>query len=146
MNMDYAICGAIGWFNTILVALIIYDICCQWSIHFQERVSKSRFLSLWEGFEVMPAVGKFHLGAHIRECFSKFSLNFIEGSGQVDGEIMETLWAVLDRVSGMTRSMSKSHRSETLDAFMGDGNYKKLVRIGMRSPEEYQASALTERS
>jgi hypothetical protein len=80
--------------------------------------------------EITGAVGKWHLAAHIVECFSKFSLNFVEGAGQVDGEIMETLWSPLDEVSGLTQAMSVAHRQEVLDAYMNDSNWRKIVRIG----------------
>ena len=128
MNMDYSVCQALNYTDATELALLIHDICCQWCLHFAERVSKSKFLSLWEGIKITPAVGKFHLGAHIKECFFLFSLNFIQGAGQVDGEIMETLWAVLDKVAGMTRAMSGYHRQEMLDDYMNDGNWKKFVR------------------
>jgi hypothetical protein len=130
MNIDYAVCQALNYLDDTEAALLIYDVCCEWIRHFKERVSKYRFLSLWDGIKITPAVGKFHLGAHVKECFYKFSLNFIEGSAQLDGEIMETLWSVLNKVSGMTRSMSKYHRQEVLDDYMNDGNWKKLVRSG----------------
>jgi hypothetical protein len=130
VNIDYSIFHALMYIEDTTTALVIYDICCQWSIHFKERVSTYRFLSLWKDLKIIPAVGKFHLGAHIKECFHKFSLNFIVGSGELDGEIMETLWAVLDKVAGMTRSMSKFHRQEVLDDYMNNGNWKKHVRSG----------------
>jgi hypothetical protein len=34
-----------------------------------------------EDLKLFAAVGKFHLGARVLECFWEFSLNFIEGSG-----------------------------------------------------------------
>lgn len=80
--------------------------------------------------EIIPAVGKFHLGAHISECFRKFSLNFIQGAGQADGEILETLWWPLDKVAGATRAMSCHHRREVLDDNMYDSNWKKWIGIG----------------
>ena len=64
------------------------------------------------------------------DCFPKFSLNFIQGIGQVDGEILETLWSITNKVSGTTRAMGKSHRSEVLDDIMYDSNWKKWVGIG----------------
>jgi hypothetical protein len=82
---------------------------------------------LWEHFQLTLAIGKFHLGAHIKECFRKFSLNFIRGTRQIDGEIMETLWFILDKVSGITWSMLWTHRQEILDDCMDDGNFKKFV-------------------
>ena len=84
---------------------------------------------MWENIVITPAVGKWHLAAHVRECFSRFSLNFIEGSAQVDGEILETLWSGLDLVAGITQAMSVAHRQEVLDDYMNDSNWKKLCRI-----------------
>ena len=54
----------------------------------------------------------------------------MEGSGQLDGEILEALWASLDKVVGSTRSMSCAHRQEVLDDYMNDSNWKKLVGTG----------------
>ena len=128
--MDYAICQALNCIGGSDSGLLIYDVCCQWVVHFRERVARGEFLSLWEHFQLTPAIGKFHLGAHVKECFHKYSLNFIKGAGQIDGEIMETLWFIMDKVSGITRSMSLAHCQEILDDYMEDGNFKKLVRSG----------------
>jgi hypothetical protein len=128
--MDYAICQALKRFPRHKLVLIIYDICCQWYIHFRERVSESEFLEFWEELEITPAVGKWHLAAHVSECFHRFSLNFIEGAAEVEGEIMETLWSVLDEVAGMTQGMSLAHRQEVLDDYMNDSNWRKIIRIG----------------
>jgi hypothetical protein len=128
--MDYSICQALKRFPGHVQALIVYDICCQWSIHFRQRVSESEFLHLWDRLEITGAVGKWHLAAHIPECFPKFSLNFVEGVGQVDGEILETLWSKLDEVAGMTQAMSIAHRQEVLDEYMNDSNWQKITRIG----------------
>jgi hypothetical protein len=89
--MDYMICQALKQFLQHLQALIIYNICCQCIIHFQERMSELEFLTLWESLEVTGAVGKWHLVTHIAKCFPKFTLNFFEDAGQVEGEILETL-------------------------------------------------------
>ena len=128
--MDYAICQALKRFPRHIQALIIYDICCQWIIHFRERVSESEFLTLWESLEITSAVGKWHLAAHIVECFPKFTLNFVEGAGQVEGEILETLWSGLDEVAGLAQAMSIAHHQETIDEYMNDSNWRKVVRIG----------------
>jgi hypothetical protein len=54
----------------------------------------------------------------------------MKGAGHIDGEIMETLWSGMNKVSGAARSMSKSNRQETLDDYMRDSNWKKTVGIG----------------
>jgi len=129
INIDYAICEALKQFPNRRLALIIYDICCQWFINFWKRISESEWLDIWDGIEITPAVGKWHLAAHVRECFSRFSLNFIEGSAEVDGEILETLWSGLDLVAGLTQAMSVAHRQEVLNDYINDSNWKKLLRI-----------------
>ena len=73
--MDYLICHAPKQFPGHKQALLIYDICCQWIIHFQEHVSESEFLALWDSMEITSAVGKWHLAAHcgmLSEVFTKF--------------------------------------------------------------------------
>ena len=54
----------------------------------------------------------------------------MKGAGHIDGEIMETLWSGMNKVSGAARSMTKAHRQETLDDYMRDANWKKTIGIG----------------
>ncbi|KAG2108111.1 hypothetical protein BD769DRAFT_1366002, partial [Suillus cothurnatus] len=130
MNVDYSICNAINHHSHgIDTSLIIYDVGCQWCIHFAERVANCPGLSLPEHSRVLAAVGKFHLSAHKLPCFARFSLNFLQGAGQVDGEILETLWASFNKISPTARSMSQYHRQEILDDHMRDFNWKKLVGL-----------------
>ncbi|KAH9013590.1 hypothetical protein EDB85DRAFT_1899632 [Lactarius pseudohatsudake] len=47
INMDYSICKALSYnMEDIPVALVMYDIMCQYRVHFQERVENSPELSL----------------------------------------------------------------------------------------------------
>ena len=132
MNIDYSICQALS-FNSagLKEALIEYDIACQWSLHFAERVEASESLVLPPDLlSWIPAVGKFHLAAHILECFHKYSLNFVPSAGQQDGEILETLWSWLNKASGSIWATSKAHRQGMLDALMHDSNWKNLTNMG----------------
>jgi len=129
VNMDYSICQALKRFPGHVQALIVYDICCQWSVHFRQRVSESEFLDLYDSMEIIGAVGKWHLAAHIPECFPKYSLNFVKGAGELDGEILETLWSKLDEVAGMAQAMSIAHHQEVIDEHMKDSNWRKMIRI-----------------
>ena len=52
------------------------------------------------------------------------------GAGVVDGEVLETLWSVLNTVSSATRTASLAHRTEILDDHMSDSNWKKMQHIG----------------
>src|SRR5712664_3453068 len=131
MNIDYAICNALKYQSFGLPqGLVIYDIGCQWIIHFQKRLKQSHHLSIPEVMELLVAVGKFHLSAHIRECFVLYSLNFIYGSGQLDGEILETLWSPFNFISAPARTMSMASCLQLYDDYMRDSNWKKIVAIG----------------
>lgn len=131
MNIDYSICNALSHQTEDMdESLVEYDVACEWSKNFIHRVQESMTLSLPSKMAIIAAVGKFHLGGHVKECFSLYSLNFVFGAGQQDGEIMETLWSSLNKVSGSIRAMTKAHRQEVLDAHMRDSNWKKLVGMG----------------
>jgi hypothetical protein len=78
---------------------------------------------------IVTAVGSFHLSAHVSECFVRYSLHFFLGSGQLDGEILKTLWAEFNKISLSVRAMSGSHWWEVYDDHMRDSNWKKLVSI-----------------
>jgi hypothetical protein len=130
--MDYAISEVFRQLPTrIKEFLLIYDISCQWVVHWIERFLNGDYLFYRDDLVLTAAVGKFHLGAHVLGCFWEFSLNFMEGTGQVNGEILETLWASLDKVVGSTRSMSRAHRQEVLDDYMNDSNWKKMCGTSM---------------
>ena len=80
--------------------------------------------------EITGTVGKWHLTAHIHECFPTFTLNFVQGAGQVEGEILETLWSRMDEVAGHAQAMSIAHHQETVDEYMNDNNWQKIIQIG----------------
>ena len=130
INMDYSICQALKQFPGHDKALIIYDICCQWIINFQHCVAKTTTLELADSLEIMGAIGKWHLAAHIPSYFPMYTLNFIEGASQVDGKILETLWSGLDEITGLAQAMLASHHQETIDKYMNDSNWHKAVHIG----------------
>ena len=129
INMDYTIHEALKCFLEHQVVLIIYDICCQWFTNFWKQISESEWWNMWDNIEITATVRKWHLAAHVREWFAKFSLNFIKGSAEVDGEIMETLWSGLDLVVGITQGMTIAHCQEVLDDYINDNNWKKLLNL-----------------
>ena len=130
MNIDYAVCQSLSSMESDSQVITIYDVACQWSRNFRRRVTPSEYLDLPSDMVIVPAVGKWHLGAHVVGCFPKYSLNFIKGVGQVDGEILETLWSTTNKVAGTTRAMGRSHWTEVLDDNMYDSNWKKWMGIG----------------
>ena len=135
MNMDYVVCQAAAYRtgnkDRKLDLLVIYDIICQWAVYFMKRVNHGKMLSFSQFQALLRAIGKFHLAAHKEECYFAHSLNYMKGVGQIDGEIMETLWAAFNKFAGMARVMSVAHRKEILNDHMRDVNWKKMVGMGM---------------
>ena len=94
-------------------------------------MERSLELSLSSSLELRTGIGLFHIHGHQDSCLSCVSPSYISGAKQVDGEIIETLWAPLNNVSRSIHGMTLAHRQEVLDAHMNHSNWKKLVHIGM---------------
>jgi len=75
---------------------------------------------------ILLSISLFHIGGHVWECFSHFSPSFITSTRQVDGEILESLWSVLNEISPSTQNWATvASHIEMLDDHMGDSNFKK---------------------
>ncbi|KAI6012389.1 hypothetical protein F5J12DRAFT_926324 [Pisolithus orientalis] len=98
VNMDYVLVHAIRH-GTVPGQQVIhfYDINCQYSK---------------DGMWICPGIGLWHVHGHHTECFAQYAPNFIVGAGQVDGEIMETLWSSLNIISPSVRGMATPHQQE----------------------------------
>ncbi|KAN0136391.1 hypothetical protein V8E53_005759 [Lactarius tabidus] len=130
INMDFSICKALSYnMKDIPVALLMYNIMCQYQVNFKKRIKKSPELSLPSSLELRTGIGLFHIHGHQDSCLPRYSLSFIPGAKQVDGEIIETLWAPLNNISRSLRGMTLAHRQEVLDSHMNHSNWKKMVRI-----------------
>jgi Kyakuja-Dileera-Zisupton transposase len=131
---DYCFCQASKYHmaddNARSTLLLIYDIICQWSINFSKRLDCCPGLSLVDADKLRVAIGKFHLAAHVPECFWKYSLNFKKGVGKIDGEILETVWSTFDDQAIRARAMSMAFRWEFLNQVMADHNFKKMISMG----------------
>ena len=129
-NMDYCFNGALSKVAKDSSVLLMYDINCQYCVHLQERFRDSRYLHIPRGVRITYGIGLWHVHGHKRICFARHSPNFIHGAAQADGEIIETVWADLNEISGSTRTMTAANRKETLDDHLNDMNWKKLTRMG----------------
>ncbi|KAK7682710.1 hypothetical protein QCA50_014093 [Cerrena zonata] len=127
--MDYAIVCALNYIGS-LIALVLYDIVCQWFINFFRRVGECcDFLSLPDNLNIIPGIGLFHVHGHKHECYPRYAPSFIPGAGMVDGEIIETLWNLLNFVASSARAMTWFGRQEYIDVHMGNSNWMKFIRI-----------------
>src|SRR5882762_5073228 len=131
MNMDYSLSQAFQTLNGIRRALVLYDIMCQYGVHLQDRFNESPYLSILSDLTLKTGVGIWHVNGHIPECFIHYTPLFIDGVGHINGEILETLWSSLNKISGSTCGMSTSHHRELLDDHMNNSNWRKLTQIGL---------------
>ena len=126
--MDFAFVNAMNYIPLIISVLLLYDIMCQFWVHFLSRIAG--YLQLDAPFAIKRGIGLFHVHGHIKECYPRYAPTFIPGAGMVDGEVIETLWNTLNHTASSARAMSWYHRQEYLDAHMADSNWKKLLRMG----------------
>jgi hypothetical protein len=133
MNIDWSLCEALlsTYIGDIREVLHIYNINCQYNRHLLRRIEESRYLHVPEHIQLLHAIGLFHVHGHKDECLYRWATNYVPGAGVIDGEVMETLWAVLNSVAASTRTASLAHRTEVLDDHMSDSNWKKMLHIGL---------------
>jgi hypothetical protein len=80
--MDYSLCKALSYnMEDIPVALVMYDIMCQYGVHFQERVDRIPELTLSSSLQLRTGVGLFHIHGHQDSCLPRFlQVIFLEQS------------------------------------------------------------------
>ena len=108
-----------------------YDVWCQYGVHFLSRFKKFDHLK-WPTYleELTGIVGAWHIFAHVRECFGRFSGRYVWGIGIIDMEILETLWSLLNMITESCRNMSRANREETINFHMNEMNLKKICDLG----------------
>jgi len=130
--MDYAFASALRH-SDAMVLKVSCDIACQWHKNLYKRMDKMPSplqLNLCDR-DLTFLVPKFHLPTHIPSCQWSFSFNWTKGVGQTDGEEPECGWANLNAAASSTKDMGPGHRQDTLDDYLGDWNWKKLIRLGL---------------
>jgi hypothetical protein len=130
-NTDFALLSALQHV-TGEVLFISYDIACQWTVNFDTRCEDfpPDLRDAIKNRQIRYAIPKFHLPAHGFRCWSLFSLNYIIGSGRVDGEGIERLWSVSNPVATSTREMGHGSRHDFLEDRWGAANFRKLIGLG----------------
>ncbi|KAF6747984.1 hypothetical protein DFP72DRAFT_1074860 [Ephemerocybe angulata] len=110
-------------------ALLAYDINCQFCIHFRERIDKAHHLTIPGDLDITYLIGLFHIHGHGEICLPRFASTFLPGAGMASGEIIESLWSILNQAARITKTMTPAHRREMIDACVTDINWKKLVSV-----------------
>ncbi|KAJ7025057.1 hypothetical protein C8F04DRAFT_1269664 [Mycena alexandri] len=130
-NMDWIFSAIMRWKNARQPKVVSYDIVCQWFLRLFERLlnmpSTVRFFIVMKLFRFV--IPKMHIHSHTLACQLLFSLNFLLGAAQTDGEGIERPWANLGGVATSTREMGPGSRRDTLDSHLSYWNWSKLIGI-----------------
>ena len=87
----------------------------------------------WPEFaELMGGVGVWHIYGHVFECYGRWSTTYHRHCGIVDGEILETLWSILNQIMESCRGMSLASREEVISLYQSDSNFRKVINMGTR--------------
>ncbi|KAF8183260.1 hypothetical protein K438DRAFT_1766936 [Mycena galopus ATCC 62051] len=73
-----------------------------------------------------------HIKGHLGDCQTVYSLNYVPGSAQTDGEGIERLWANIGGVASSTREMGPGSREDTLNCHWGYWNWEKVLGLAER--------------
>jgi hypothetical protein len=127
-NVDWGVIKAIQLTHVDVSqgVLLIYDIVCQYIVYLRERIGHH----LPPEMTIDSAIGLFHVHGHKDTCFFRYATSFIPGAGVVAGEILESLWSVLNAVTPAMRTATLAHRAEIMDDHMTDSNHKKSLAMG----------------
>ncbi|KAF9515398.1 hypothetical protein BS47DRAFT_1372048 [Hydnum rufescens UP504] len=115
-NMDYIMFSSLQ--GTKLGCIMIsYDIFCQWITKLHRRLpSLPRNSRLTQHYDSE--------GGH-----AQFSLNWMPGIGQTDGEGIERDWSGINPAANSTKEMGSGCRHDTLDDIWSDLNYQKIMML-----------------
>ena len=135
MNMDYSFCQALKSMDIeeLQRLILYYDVNCQYIRKLLQRITRNRHLHIGPGIEIIAGIGLLHVTEHKPHCVPRYAPTYIQGAGQVAGEIIESLWSSLNGCAHSTQTASDANRAETLDDHMNDNNWTKLVNIGRSS-------------
>jgi hypothetical protein len=109
-----------------------YDVWCKYNINLDKRLSRypEDLKKAYHEMERRGYVPKMHLGAHGEVCQTPWNLNYAIGVGRSDGEGPERGWADEGELATQVSEMGPGHRHATIDDAQGEGNYRRVVKMG----------------
>jgi hypothetical protein len=130
-NTDYIFASTLRHISRLLRLMVSYDIACQWWKHLKERLSNlPPLVRLSIIFSMIRfVIPKMHIKAHTLLCQLFFSLYLALGSGQLDGEGIERLWAMCYAIAASTKMSGPGARADQLDDHWGFWNWMKVIGL-----------------
>ncbi|KAJ7604746.1 hypothetical protein FB45DRAFT_880205 [Roridomyces roridus] len=130
-NTDWVFASILRHLDPRIRKIVSYDIVCQWAIYVLERLKELppliRLAMLLELFRFV--IPKMHIHGHTRDCQVRYSLNYVPGSGQTDGEGIERPWASIGGIATSTRVSGPGARHDALDCHWSFWNWLKTIGL-----------------
>ncbi|KAJ7780676.1 hypothetical protein DFH07DRAFT_765194 [Mycena maculata] len=127
-NMQFILLSSV--LNMIILYLILsYDIACQFSKKFWERMPglPPEFQLKTKQENVWWKVPNFHLKPHKPWCHSPFSFHYMWGAGRTHGETVEQNWEFTNGAAASTKMMVQGARHAALEDLFGYHNWRCTV-------------------
>ncbi|KAJ7710936.1 hypothetical protein B0H17DRAFT_1324352 [Mycena rosella] len=112
-NTDYALVHYLGEAMLLRWILITYDIWCQFSVHFPDRIA--------EWFPTIMAI----------IYMIEWNLNWLIYAAFTFGEMIETRWVEHNLTAGSTKEQNAGNRHDSVDDTSGNWNWDKMVGLAM---------------
>ncbi|KAJ7448726.1 hypothetical protein FB451DRAFT_1343295 [Mycena latifolia] len=130
-NMDYVFASILSHKHKHLFKLVSYDIVCIWSKHLLERLKAlpPNVRIVIVATLICFTIPKMHIHTHTLLCQLLFSLNYLIGSAETDGEGIEQVWGPLGAVAASSRDMGPGSHHNLLECQLHYWNWLKLISI-----------------
>ena len=126
-NIDYVVLSSVMGEHLSRI-VITFDIGCQYSKNFWERMKKLPLeMQIKEDAVIEFGIPSWHINAHGADCRADFGLSFRDGVGRTCGEEVEGTWAGTNPLGPSTQEMGPGARHETLNGQWGGLNFRRIL-------------------
>lgn len=104
--MDYCLINALSYNMMGLYCMwLFYDINCSYMWKLFQQINSNHMIDIPVDIEIISGIGIWYVHGHQPQCFAWYAPLFIPGIGWIDGEIIETLWSILNTISASTHDV-----------------------------------------
>ncbi|QRV90347.1 hypothetical protein RhiJN_18365 [Ceratobasidium sp. AG-Ba] len=116
-----------------------YDVFCHWFVNYLSRLQRlPPELRPPEDLDIRGALPKWHALGHDPQCVIRWSIEYMQHVGQLEGEGPERVWAHFNEHSGSTSEQGPGHRTETLDNVAVQFTFEKIIRMETSLPVRFK--------
>ncbi|QRV92804.1 hypothetical protein RhiJN_20822 [Ceratobasidium sp. AG-Ba] len=116
-----------------------YDVFCHWFVNYLARLQRlPPEIRPPEDLDIRGALPKWHALGHDPQCIIRWSIEYMQHVGRLEGEGPERVWAHFNEHSGSTSEQGPGHRTETLDNIAVQFTFEKIIRMETSLPARFK--------